>query len=302
VKAGPRIQAAAPQGATGAGDGAAPGPATLGTAGGTYLDRIVPAVRRRLEERKRVVPLAELQALPSPGARPGLATALAAPGVSLIAEVKRASPSKGPIRPDLDVGALAKTYERAGASAVSVLTEQDHFGGSLDDLRTAAAGTRLPLLCKDFIVDGYQIHEARALGASAVLLIAALLDDSALRDLAGVAASLGLDVLLEVHDEAEMARALTIDGAVIGVNNRDLRSFTVSLETTERLAALVPAGRLLVGESGIRDHVDVARLAAVGVDGVLVGESILRCSDVGAAIRALLEPSPAVGVRTGGHT
>jgi indole-3-glycerol phosphate synthase len=210
--------------------------------------------------------------------------------VSLIAEVKRASPSKGPIRPDLEVDQIVKAYKAAGARAISVLTEQDHFHGSLDDLRTAAASTRLPLLRKDFIVEAYQVHEARVFGASAVLLIAALLDDAELRCLSGLANDLGLDVLLEVHDATEMARALAVDGVIIGVNNRDLRTFAVSLETTERLAGYVPSGRLLVGESGIRDHSDVERLASFGVDAVLVGESIVRNADVGAAIEALMCP------------
>jgi indole-3-glycerol phosphate synthase len=263
----------------------------------TYLDRIVPAVRRRIYERSSSLPLSKLQAMSGPGRRPSFVAAISAPGVSLIAEVKRASPSKGPIRPDLEVEAMVQAYEQAGARAVSVLTEQDHFQGSAADLQAAAAATGLPVLRKDFIVDAYQVHEARVWGASAVLLIAALLDDRELRDLAGLAVRVGLDVLLEVHDEAELDRALAVDGAVIGVNNRDLRTFAVSLETTERLAGLVPAGRLLVSESGIRDHVDVVRLASLGVDGVLVGESLLREPDVGAAARALMEPPPSVGAR-----
>jgi indole-3-glycerol phosphate synthase len=266
----------------------------------TYLDRIVPAVRRRLDERRGRLPLAELEAMETPAVsatRPSFATAIAAPGVSLIAEVKRASPSKGSIRPDLEVASLVQAYEQAGARAISVLTEQDHFLGSPDDLRAAVADAGLPVLRKDFIVDVYQVHEARVWGASAVLLIAALLDERELRDLSGLAVGLGLDVLLEVHDEDELARALAVDGAVVGVNNRDLRTFAVSLETTERLAGLVPSGRLLVSESGIQDHADVVKLASLGVDGVLVGESLLREPDVGAAARALMEPRPLVGAR-----
>jgi indole-3-glycerol phosphate synthase len=263
----------------------------------TYLDRIVPAVRRRVYERSSRLPLSKLQTMSGPGRRPSFAAAISAPGVSLIAEVKRASPSKGPIRPDLEVEAMVRAYEQAGARAVSVLTEQDHFQGCAADLQAAAAATGLPVLRKDFIVDAYQVHEARVWGASALLLIAALLDDRELHDLSGLAVRLGLDVLLEVHDEAELARALAVEGAVIGVNNRDLRTFAVSLETTERLAGLVPAGRLLVSESGIRDHAEVVRLASLGVDGVLVGESLLREPDVGAAARALMEPLPSVGAR-----
>jgi indole-3-glycerol phosphate synthase len=264
----------------------------------TYLDRIIPAVLRRLEERQRRVPQEILESLPLPGARASFAEAIRAPGMSLIAEVKRASPSKGPIRPGLDAGLLAREYEVAGARAISVLTEQDHFGGSMDDLRAAVDATELPVLRKDFILDQYQIHEARMWGASAVLLIAALLSDEKLRRLAGLAADLGLDVLLEVHDRMEMARALVLDGVVIGVNNRDLRTFAVSLDTTVELAALVPPERLLVGESGIRTRADIERLAACGVDGVLVGESLLRSRDVETAVGELMHPTPAVPPRS----
>jgi len=267
----------------------------------TYLDRIVPAVVRRIEERKARLTEARLAAMPGPAGRPSFAAAVGAPGVSLIAEVKRASPSKGPIRPALDVGEIVQAYEVNGARAVSVLTEEDHFNGSLDDLRSAAANTGLPLLRKDFIVDGYQIYEARVWGASAVLLIAALLSDDRLHDLTGLAFDLGLDVLLEVHDAAELARALSFDGVVIGVNNRDLRSFEVSLETTLELAGRVPAERLLVGESGIRGRTDVEMLAACGVDAVLVGETILRDADVGQAVRSLMDPVPVVATRPVGQ-
>jgi indole-3-glycerol phosphate synthase len=255
---------------------------------GDYLQRIVPAVLRRLDERRARTPLAELVVAERPGPRASFADAVGADGVSLIAEVKRASPSKGAIRPDLDVGEVVGAYQAAGARAVSVLTEQDFFLGSLDDLRTAAANTSLPLLRKDFIVDEYQLHEARYNGASAVLLIAALLDDRRLEELAGQARDLDLDVLLEVHDEAEMQRALTIEGAILGINNRDLRTFQVSLETTERLATLAPPGRLVVSESGIRTRADVQRLADVGVDAVLVGESLLVAGDVQTAVRGLM--------------
>ena len=266
----------------------------------SYLDAILPDVRRRLAERKARVPLAELVRTTSlPGPRPSFAAALRTPSVSVIAEVKRFSPSKGPIRPDLDVGSLVAAYEAGGAAAVSVLTEGDHFGGSLTDLREAAASTRLPLLRKDFTVDPYQVHEARAFGASAVLLIAAILDDRALRDLSALVAELGLDVLLEVHDEREMARALDVEGAAIGINNRDLRTFEVSLETSLRLARLVPAGRLLVSESGIKDRRDLEELASAGIDAVLVGESLLREEAVAAAVSALARPVPVVARRSG---
>jgi indole-3-glycerol phosphate synthase len=264
----------------------------------TYLDRIVPSVIARLEARKRQVPLRELEATVTPRPRASLAEALKGPGVSLIAEVKRASPSRGPIRPRLEVGPLVRAYEAAGARAVSVLTEEEYFSGGPDDLRAAAAAAQLPVLRKDFIVDEYQIHEARAWGADAVLLIAALLSDEELHGLVGMAVNVGLDVLLEVHDRSEMLRALSIDEAIIGVNNRDLRTFTVSLATTLDLAGLVPPERLLVSESGIWTHADVVQLAACGVNGVLVGESLLRSPDVGAAVEALLRPAPVVARRS----
>lgn len=257
-------------------------------ASGSYLDRIVPAVLRRLEERRTRLPMADLQAMAPGSPRASFAEAIKAPGVSLIAEVKRASPSKGPIRPDLEVERLAADYEAGGARAVSVLTEGDFFLGDLRDLECAAGVTALPLLRKDFIVDEYQLHEAKSHGASAVLLIAALLEDVRLHELSGVAKHLGLDVLLEVHDEAEMDRALSVEDAVLGINNRDLRTFSVSLNTTERLAGLVPEGRLLVSESGIHTRDDVERLVDAGVDGVLVGESLLVEGDAQAAVRELL--------------
>ncbi len=271
-------------------------------AGPTYLDRIIPFVWQRLDERRRSLSQAELESMPGPGPRPSFAAAVGVRGVSLIAEVKRASPSKGMIRPDLDVQSLVGKYERAGARAVSVLTEQDHFLGNLEDLRAAVSASSLPVLCKDFVLDEYQIHEARVYGASAVLLIAALLTDEQLASMADLAAHLGLEVLLEVHDAAELDRALRVERAVIGINNRDLHTFEVSLATTERLVPRVPSDRLVVGESGIWTHDDVMRLEAVGVDGLLVGESLLRSSDIEKAIRELIPPgSAATGNRAPGH-
>lgn len=264
---------------------------------GTYLDRIVPAVRRRLGERRQKTPLAKLLTEISSEPAASFREAVASPGISLIAEVKRASPSKGPIRPDLEVGPLVQAYERAGARAISVLTEEDFFKGSLEDLAAAAVGTKLPLLRKDFIVDEYQIVEARVAGASAVLLIAALLSDDELKRLTGRAEDLGLDVLLEVHDSEELTRSLRLEYPIIGVNNRDLRTFEVSLETTSRLAELMPPGRLLVGESGIRSHDDVRQLESKGVDSVLVGETLLRSPDVGVAIVELMGYNDRVSAR-----
>ncbi len=268
--------------------------------GPTYLDRIVPSVVRRMDERKERLPLSDLRRLAAAAAatpRPSFAAAVAAPGLSLIAEVKRRSPSKGAIRPGLDVAETVSAYEAAGARAISVLTEQDYFAGSLDDLRTAAEHTSLPLLRKDFVVDPYQVYEARASGASAVLLIAAILDDTSIAALAGLAFDLGLDVLLEVHDAVELNRACAIERAIVGINNRDLRTFSVSLETSLELAALTPADRLLVSESGIRERSEAERLASCGVDAILVGETLLRCQDVGAGARALIDPVAPVSVR-----
>jgi indole-3-glycerol phosphate synthase len=275
--------------------------------GRSYLDVIVPDVKRRLAERQLRTPpsavkrmAAEVAAPGEPGGRAKFARALRGPGVSVIAEVKRHSPSKGPIRPDLDPASLVSAYEAGGAAAVSVLTEESHFHGSLADLRTAAGATALPLLRKDFIGDPYQVYEARAFGASAILLIATLLDDRDLRDLAALAQDLGLDVLLEVHDADEMARALRVEGAVLGVNNRDLRTFEVSLDTSLRLAGLVPPDRVLVAESGIRGRADVERLASAGVDAVLVGESLLRQGEAAAAVAVLVRPPCVVARRPGG--
>jgi indole-3-glycerol phosphate synthase len=213
---------------------------------------------------------------------------LGASGMSLIAEVKRQSPSKGPIWPELNVEDLVRQYELAGAVAISVLTEEEHFRGSLADLDCAAGASSLPLLRKDFVIDEYQIVEAAAYGASAVLLIASLLSDRPMMSLSRLAFALGLDVLLEVHDEVELGRAACVETAIIGINNRDLRTFAVSLDVTESLIPKVPTGRVVVSESGISSRADVVRLEALGVDAILVGESLLRSGDVVSAVAELL--------------
>jgi indole-3-glycerol phosphate synthase len=253
-----------------------------------YLDSIVNDVRRRLEQRREAVPLYRLRALAAPPNRPSFAQALRGPGLALIAEVKRASPSRGPLRPDLDVHDLVARYEAAGAAAISVLTEEDHFRGHLDDLSAAVGGTSLPILQKDFILDEYQLHEARALGASAVLLIVAILDHDELLALGETARRLGLDVVAEVHDEVELEQALLLDEAIVGINSRDLRTFEISLETIFKLVSQVPPQRKVIGESGVRGREEFLRLEAAGVDGVLVGEHLLAQEDVEAAIRELL--------------
>lgn len=214
--------------------------------------------------------------------------ALGRPGtVSLIAECKRRSPGAGDIRPDLDAGQLSKTYESAGATAISVLTDATYFGGALDDLRQVSRQVALPILRKDFTLDTLQLIEARSAGADAVLLIARILDDPTLGRLHTAARALGMAALVEVHDEREMERALAVGALLIGINNRDLSTFTTDLDTTLRLMDSVPTDVVIVSESGIRSREDVERLAAAGVDGILVGEALLRGDDPAIAVADL---------------
>jgi indole-3-glycerol phosphate synthase len=208
----------------------------------------------------------------------------------LVAEIKRASPSKGVIREDFDPAALAQAYTRGGASAISVLTDEKYFQGSLDALRAVRAVTPLPLLRKEFMLDPYQVYEARVAGADAILLIAGLIPWPELRDLAALARRLTLDVLLEIHNGDELTAALELQPDVLGINNRDLRTreFETRLETTEGLLPRIPDSLTLISESGIRDRHDVERLAALGIDGILVGEHLMREADPGAAIASKL--------------
>ena len=252
------------------------------------LEDLVGATRDSLERRKRERPLADLEreAGVRREAQP-FAEALSRPGTSLIAEHKRRSPSAGAIREDAGCADLVRAYERGGAAAISVLTEEVHFGGSLADLDEARAATYLPILRKDFTVDAYQVYEARAAGADAVLLVVGSLEPRQLASLANLAWDLDLDALVEIHDEEELELALEIDADIIGINNRDLESFSVDIARTFDLIADVPAGKVVVSESGIHDRHQIEELEQVGVDAVLIGEFLMRAPDPEATVREL---------------
>jgi len=272
------------------------------------LDSIVAHKRKELALWKATVPQGRIKEAAIQQTPPlDFAAALRRPGISLIAEVKRASPSKGLLRPELDPGQLAVTYVEGGASAISVLTDERFFQGSLSDLAAVKAalrqaGREVPVLRKDFIFDAYQVYQARAYGADAVLLIAAILRAEDLAELLALARELSMEALVEVHCEEELARVLPLGPSIIGVNNRDLHDFRVDLATTLRLLPYIPRSAILVSESGIHCHADVERLARAGVDAILVGEALVTAEDVVGKIRELSAPPlspPTLGGRKG---
>jgi len=261
---------------------------------GDVLARICAATRAETSRRKAATPLASLKAsigrrpAPTRGFARALKDAIMAGQCGLIAEFKRSSPSGGAISQCADPAEVARAYEAGGAICLSVLTNEPYFGGSLADLQAVRAAVKLPVLRKDFVLDPWQVYESRAAGADAILLIMAALDDQTALELEELAQTLDLDVLVEVHDRAELDRALGLRTGLIGINNRNLRTMLTDLQTTLDLAPHVPPHRILVTESGIRAHDDLKRLGAVGANCALVGESLLRAPDIAAATRALL--------------
>ena len=252
----------------------------------TYLDRIIAEHRAAAAADTRSTELLRDEAMAMPAAR-GFGAALRADGLSVISEVKRRSPSKGDLFADLDPAELARQYAAGGAACLSVLTDEDNFGGSADDLRAARGAVELPVIRKDFTVHVHDVYDARRMGADAVLLIVAALDDAELRDFHAAADEVGLDVLVETHDEAEVERALAVGATIVGVNQRDLVTFQVDHARALRVAAAIPADVVRVAESGVRGVEDAASLRGAGYDAVLVGETLVTSGDPEAAVRDL---------------
>jgi indole-3-glycerol phosphate synthase len=254
-----------------------------------FLDKIVAQKLAELEQGQKNVPLPELETAAKEKSPPlDLAAALKGEGLRLIAEVKRASPSRGVLKPDLDAVKLAQTYARCGAAAISVLTEQHYFGGSGEDLEAIRHKLpQTPLLRKDFILKPYQVFESRAWGADALLLIAAILDDSRLEELLSLSHELGMQCLVEVHNEGELEKALKQDARIIGINNRNLDTLAVDINVTRRLRPLIPPNRVVVSESGIKGRDEIQELRKLGVNAVLIGEALVTASDVAVKIKEL---------------
>lgn len=258
------------------------------------LEKINAVKRQSVAKRKERVSLADLEkrlseAPPVRGFAKALDAKAARGDYALIAEIKKASPSAGLIRADFDAATLAVSYAKAGAACLSVLTEEDHFQGRDEYMQAARAASGLPVLRKDFMLEIYQVAEARVLGADCILLIMASLSDALARQLETYAMEIGLDVLVEVHDEEEFHRAMNLSSPLIGVNNRNLKTLAIDLGTTERLAKLLPKGRVLVAESGLKTPADLARMAKAGAHRFLIGESLMRQPDVESATRAILQ-------------
>jgi indole-3-glycerol phosphate synthase len=264
-----------------------------GTRSKNILDRIVAARRESVAHRKRVLPEVALKIAVDKKVPPprDFAAALSRDAINVIAELKKASPSRGVLRQEYAPAVLAEALEHAGAAALSVLTEEDFFSGSLADLKEAGRVTKIPILRKDFIVDPWQVWETRASGADAFLLIAAILSDAALRELLELGRSLKMEPLVEVHTREELDRVIAAGARIIGVNNRDLRDFQVHLETSLTLVEAIPEDCIAVSESGLRSHEDLARLRRAGFDAFLIGEHLMSDPDPSASMRALIDPS-----------
>ena len=267
---------------------------------GTVLNRIIESRRAEVARRQRIVPETVLRIAAGKAAAPrDFAAALARSEINVIAEIKKASPSAGLLRPNFEPAALARSFEQAGAAAVSVLTEEENFQGALSHLRDARAAVALPVLRKDFILDSYQVWEARAANADSFLLIAAALDDAGLAELLALGRDLGMEALVEVHTAEELRRALTAGACIVGVNNRNLHTLEVHTETAFELVEMIPNDRIAVSESGLRSPEDLRKLRASGFDAFLIGESLMREAEPGTALGRLITAASEASQRSG---